>query len=101
MNARERRASETSRPRLSAARASERTSGREASAAPLKSPAIPGNTAHSRQKPPLIARAIQPFDLKSEAASEERTMRSSTRKPSTGRVNCSTTRAIETVLNLL
>ena len=94
-------ASALSREILSATRASTSTLGLAESEALSKVPAIDGNSATSRQKPAVRPRAQSDAFLKRPSGISPLTILSSTRKPSSGIVNCSITSAIDTVLNLL
>ena len=97
----ERLASDTSSPRLSSASASDSISGIPASAAPVKSPASPGKTMNTKQKPAVTANAVDVARNICRMSYSYLKILSSTTNPSTGSVTCRMTRAIDTVLNLL
>ena len=71
------------------------------SALPENEPAMPGIMAQSRQNPAVKARAIQPAFKNSFFEYSCLRIRSRVMKPSIGRVNCNTIKAMDTVLNLL
>ena len=72
-----------------------------ASPLPEKEPATLGTRAQRRQNPAVSARAIQPALRNSFFEYSRLRILSRVTKPSIGRVNCNTIKAMDTVLNLL
>ena len=72
-----------------------------ASALPENEPAMPGTKTQRRQNPAVSARAIQPARRNYFFEYSCLRILSRVMKPSIGRVNCNTIKAMDTVLNLL
>ncbi|CDA95515.1 unknown [Bacteroides sp. CAG:709] len=72
-----------------------------ASDAEEKSPAMPGNIQHSKQKPAVNASAAMPGFRNCSAVYPPFSILSRTMNPSIGNVTCKIINAMDTVLNLL